>query len=99
MRICVCGGVIRRLLFWLLFLYRRDRERKPKRTALPNLALHADLAAMRFHNFFGDGESQAGAAAWGAWNAVKSLKNLLQIFLGNAFPSIGDLKPHHAVGR
>ena len=46
------------------FVHRRSRERqfKPERAALPDLALHADRSPHQFHQSFADRQPQPGAA-------------------------------------
>ena len=67
----------------------RDRETKNDRTSLPRIAFQLDLSRLRFCQSFGNGQAQT--EAWNAGRllaAIKTVKDVLQFFSGNAFPEI-----------
>ncbi len=62
-------------------------------TTTRGAAPHADGAGMRFNGPFGDGEAEAGAAAFpGAplIGAVKAIEDTRLLGLGNSMPLVGD---------
>src|SRR5258708_1852345 len=71
--------------------FRRDRERKGKGRATIILALYADLASMRLHDMFHDGQPQTGPSRLpgaGLIHAIEAFKKTRQVLIHNTDPGV-----------
>src|SRR5436305_12904862 len=73
---------------------RGHREREVESRSLPRLALHPDPTAVCFDDAFGNGQSESGPHALGAFGLPVRIEDVAELLLRNPRPAVAHHDQH-----